>query len=202
MATLAFQIKFLSSSTVHRFGSLLCKRTDFHLILARMDICVDCKTTFTAKRGHLQHAYSVPAVTNIKQLILLVSEETSHSPRNHGNLWWVMVCKHTKHFTFSFLHRMCVNRKCLVEELITFIMETVVVYKVILNSVILGLGLGLGIPDFDTYWNTALSRCSITSEVRNLLRSKLCMDSSRAFILKEHTILQLPSAESWRHTWV
>lgn len=85
MATLAFQIKFLSSSTVLRFGSLLCKRTDFHLIfiiLARMDICVDCKTTFSAKRGHLQHSDSVPAVTNVKRLILLVSEETSHSPRN------------------------------------------------------------------------------------------------------------------------
>lgn len=64
MATLAFQIKFLSSSAVLRFGSLLCKRTDFHLILLRMDICVDCKTTFITHRGHLQHSDSVPAVTH------------------------------------------------------------------------------------------------------------------------------------------
>lgn len=38
MATLAFQIKFLSSSAVLRFGSFLWERTDFHLILTRMDV--------------------------------------------------------------------------------------------------------------------------------------------------------------------
>lgn len=116
MTALTFEMKFLHSSAVWK----AC----FHVIPARMDVCVYCQTHLAAKRWRLEpfglrscskwckaaHPFRLPKVW---------SRRNHSRPETMATYSWATVYRHIKHSILTDVHaQKYIRAQCLVEEFI------------------------------------------------------------------------------------